>query len=104
MDFKPVMSSLDTDILHGNGHQGHIYIPSSRGLPSIVSPSVSSVDSQPSNSGQDANIPLLSLSLQISQPQYYQLQQPQLVTTVKTPQCVFDEILDVGDQILEEHK
>ncbi|KAH3773138.1 uncharacterized protein LOC127846496 isoform X2 [Dreissena polymorpha] len=104
MDVKPVLSSPDTDILHGHVQHGHIYIPSSRGLPSIVSTSVPSVDSQPSNPGQDANIFLLSLSPQSSQPKYYQQQQPQLVTTVTTPQYVFDEILDVGDQIREEHK
>ncbi|KAH3720293.1 hypothetical protein DPMN_063190 [Dreissena polymorpha] len=39
-----------------------------------------------------------------SQPQYYQQQQPQLVTTAKSQQGVFEEIQDLGDQILEEHK
>ncbi|XP_052214571.1 histone-lysine N-methyltransferase PRDM9-like isoform X1 [Dreissena polymorpha] len=104
MDVKPVLSSLDTDTFHGNEQHGDIYVHSPGLLLSI--PSVPSVDSQPSNHGQEANIPLLSLSPLSSQSQYYQQQQPQLVTTVtcKTPQCVFDEIQDFGDHILEEHK
>ncbi|KAH3700636.1 hypothetical protein DPMN_075613 [Dreissena polymorpha] len=84
MDVKSVLSTLDTDTLHGRGSHGDIYIQ----IPD----------------GQDQNMHLPRLSPKSPQPQYYQQQQPQLVTTVKSPQGVFDEIQDFGDQILEEHK
>ncbi|XP_052226334.1 histone-lysine N-methyltransferase PRDM9-like isoform X2 [Dreissena polymorpha] len=102
MDIKSVLSTLDTDTLHGRGPHGDIYFPNRGIMPSVVSPKVSLVDRQTSNSGQTTYLP--SLSPQSSQPQYYQQHPPQLVTTAKSPQGVFEEIQDLGDQILEEHR
>ncbi|KAH3720256.1 hypothetical protein DPMN_063153 [Dreissena polymorpha] len=104
MDIKSVLSTLDTDTLHGKGSYGDIYIPNWGIMPSVVSPTVPLVYRQTSNSGQDATTYLPSLSSQSSHPQYYKQQQPQLVTTAKSPQGAFEEIQDLGDQILEEHK
>ncbi|KAH3836680.1 hypothetical protein DPMN_110051 [Dreissena polymorpha] len=107
MDVKPVLS---TDMLHGKGQREDIYIHSPGIVPSVVSPLVPSVGSQPSISGQVANICLPSLSPQSSHPQYYRQQQPQVVTTVKTTHCqamaqsVFAEIKDACDQVIEENR
>ncbi|XP_052238903.1 uncharacterized protein LOC127850138 isoform X2 [Dreissena polymorpha] len=109
-DVKPVLSTLDKNTLHGNGQHGCICNPGSGIVPSVVSPSWPTVDSQPTDPTQVVNIPLPSSSTQSTQPQYFQHQQPQLVTTVKIPHCggmaepVFDEKQDTGDQTLEENK
>ncbi|XP_052238901.1 PR domain zinc finger protein 4-like isoform X2 [Dreissena polymorpha] len=109
-DVKPVLYTLDTYTLHGNGEHGCIFSLGSSIAPSVVSPSVPPEASLPTEPAQEGYVPLPSSSSQSTQLQYLQQQQLKLVTTVKTPQCeaiadpVFDEKQDTDDQILEENK
>ncbi|XP_052260242.1 uncharacterized protein LOC127864550 isoform X5 [Dreissena polymorpha] len=110
IDAKPVISNLDSYTLHGNVQHGSILSTSSGFVPSVVSPLVPPVDSQPTDSAKEGNIPLPSCTPQSSQPQYNQQQQPQLVTRVKAPQIraiaepVFDEKQDTDDKNHKENK